>query len=76
MPIDIEGVPYYTAADIHRELKVSRQTLWRWRRDEKVPPGRRYRDRQLLYTRKEMVAIREYANRLEPAQLVPARKSA
>lgn len=67
MPLEIEGVEYFTAADIHRALRIARQTLWRWRRSRKIPPGRRYRDLRIVFTRQELEAIREYANRLEPA---------
>jgi predicted DNA-binding transcriptional regulator AlpA len=68
MPIQIDGVEYFTAADIHRDLGVARQTLWRWRKAGKIPRGRRYRDRQIVFVRDEVEAIREYANRLEPTE--------
>ena len=51
---------------------MTRQTLWRWRQDGKVPTGRRYRDKQILFTGTELDRIRDYANRmvpLEPANL-------
>jgi hypothetical protein len=67
MPIDIEGVTYFSATDIHRAIGVARQTLWRWRKARKIPQGRRYRDRQVLFTKDEVDMVREYANRLEPA---------
>jgi predicted DNA-binding transcriptional regulator AlpA len=67
MPIRIERAEYFTAADVQRTLGVVRQTLWRWRRDRKVPQGRRYRGRTIVYTREEVKVIREYSNRLEPA---------
>ena len=67
--IQINGIAYFSAADIHRELGVARQTLWRWRKGRKVPQGRRYRDRQVLFTREEVDAVREYANRLEPVDV-------
>jgi hypothetical protein len=68
MPIEIDGVAYFTAADIHRDLGVVRQTLWRWRKAGKIPLGRRYRDRQVVFTKEEFESIREYANRLEPVE--------
>jgi predicted DNA-binding transcriptional regulator AlpA len=67
MPIQIDGVAYFSAADIQRDLGVTRQTLWRWRKARKIPQGRRYRDRQVLFTKEEVDVIHEYANRLEPA---------
>lgn len=66
MAIEIEGVEYFTAADIHRTLGITRQTLWRWRTARKIPQGLRYRDKNIVFTRQELEAIREYANRLEP----------
>lgn len=72
MSISIEGVKYFTAADIHRELGVIRQTLWRWRKARMIPQGRRYRGRQVVFTREEVEAIRDYSNRLEPAQATQA----
>lgn len=75
MPIEIEGVTYFSAADIHREIEVVRQTLWRWRKARKIPQGRRYRDRQIVFTREEVEAIREYANRLGPVDTTDANQS-
>lgn len=67
MPIEIEGVEYFTATDIQRDVGIVRQTLWRWRRAKKIPQGRRYRDKTIVFTRAEVGAIREFSNRLEPA---------
>ena len=66
--LSIEGVAYFTAAQAARIAGVSRQTLWRWRQDGKVPTGRRYRDKQILFTSTEVERIRDYANRLEPLE--------
>jgi predicted DNA-binding transcriptional regulator AlpA len=68
MPLRIEGITYFTAADIQREIGVARQTLWRWRKSGNIPRGRRYRDRQVVFTKDEVAKIREYANRLEPTE--------
>lgn len=62
----IDGVAYFSAADVAKSAGVTRQTLWRWRQDGKVPVGRKYRDKQVVFTRAESDAIREYAHRLEP----------
>lgn len=75
MSIKIEGVEYFTAAEIQRTLGVVRQTLWRWRRDRKVPHGRRYRGRTIVFTREEVKVIREYSDRLEPADSPQPRRS-
>ncbi len=72
MPIQIKGTEYLTAADIHRTLGIVRQTLWRWRRDRRIPQGRRYRGRNIVFTPQELEAIREYAERLEPAEFSAA----
>jgi hypothetical protein len=66
MPIEIDGVTYFSAADIAEELGVARQTLWRWRQAGKIPAGHRFRNRQIVFTVAEAQAIREFANRIEP----------
>ena len=61
----INGIEYFTVPEILRELRIARQTLWRWRQQGKIPPGHRYRDRNLLYTLDEVEEIRQFANRVE-----------
>lgn len=68
MPVEVDGVTYYSASVVAHAAGISRQSLWRWRTDGKVPPGRRYRDRQILFTARELEQVKEYANRLEPAE--------
>jgi predicted DNA-binding transcriptional regulator AlpA len=75
VPIQIEAITYFSAADIRRRIKVARQTLWRWRKARKIPQGRRYRDRQVVFTKEEVEAIREYANRLVPVEQSEASQS-
>jgi transposase-like protein len=64
--IEIEGTQFFTAQEVAAEAGVTRQTLWRWRRAGKIPPGSRFRNRQILYTAAECREIRDYANFLEP----------
>ena len=69
MPVEIQGEQYYTNSEVADELKVSRQTLWRWRDKGSIPPGMRYRTRQVVFTEGEVEAIRQFANHLEPIEL-------
>jgi excisionase family DNA binding protein len=69
MPVSIEGEEYYTNSEVSDELKVSRQTLWRWREKGSIPAGLRYRTRQVLFKADEVEAIRQFANRLVPIEL-------
>ena len=64
--IEIEGVEYYPATELMKELSISRQTLWRWRQDGKIPVGHLYRGTRIIFTVEEVEAIRQYANRVEP----------
>lgn len=70
MPIEIQGVAYHATAEITKELGISRQTLWRWRQEGKIPQGSRFRDRQIVFSPAEREAIREYAHHLEPVEFV------
>ena len=55
----IDGIRYYTATEVARELGVSRQTIWRWRREARIPPGNRFRDGQVMFAESELQAVRE-----------------
>ncbi len=66
MPKEIDSREYWSAAELVRELCVSRQTLWRWRRVGKIPAGRRFRDGQILFTAAEAESIRLYSNKVDP----------
>ena len=68
MSTKINGVTYFSAAEITQELEISRQTLWRWRQEGKIPAGHRYRSKQILFTMHEVEAIQRFANRLEPIE--------
>jgi predicted DNA-binding transcriptional regulator AlpA len=74
MPQDIDGTRYLTAAELLEALEVSRQTLWRWRQERRVPSGHRFRGRQVVFSPEEVAAIRAFATRIEPIE--PARRVA
>ena len=66
MPVQIRGLTYFTASDVAEQLEVSRQTLWRWRQDGKIPPGHRFRNRHVVFTPAEVKQIEQYATRIDP----------
>lgn len=69
MPVQIQGEEYFTNSEVSEGLRVSRQTLWRWREKGRIPTGLRYRTRQVLFKHSEVEAIKLYANHLEPIEL-------
>lgn len=69
MPVEILGEEYFTSFEVSEELGVCRQTLWRWRREKRIPTGRRYRNRQVLFKPSELEEIKLFANHLEPIEL-------
>ena len=75
MPFLIDGHTYLSAAEVSAQAGVTRQTLWRWRQEGKVPVGRRFRDKQILFTQNELEKVLDYANRMEPVMKESARRS-
>jgi predicted DNA-binding transcriptional regulator AlpA len=68
MPQRIEGVDYFSMAEVILATGVCRQTVWRWRKAGRIPQGRLFRERQILYTESEFRAICEFASRVEPVE--------
>ena len=66
MPLNVNNEKFYTMSEVAERAGVARQTIWRWKRDDKIPNGRRYRGRELLFTSDEVVEICDYAHRIEP----------
>ena len=66
MSLQVNDTTYFSVTEILPELSVTRQTLWRWRQEGKIPAGHRYRDRQVLFTANEVEEIKQFAHRLEP----------
>ena len=65
MPIEIKGINYLTATEVLQRISVTRQTLWRWRQEGRIPSGSRYRGRLLVFSPEEVEAIEGFANRIE-----------
>ena len=65
MAVEIKGIKYLSASDLLKKAGITRQTLWRWRQEGKVPAGYRYRGRYVVFSPDEVEAIQEYANRIE-----------
>jgi len=68
----VEGVSYVPAADLARELGVTRQTIWRWRTEGKIPAGHRFRNGRVLFSSTEADAVRRFARQIEPLDRTPA----
>jgi predicted DNA-binding transcriptional regulator AlpA len=66
MPVNLDGTTFYSVSEVADQLGISRQTLWRWRSDGKVPLGRKFQDRKVVFTEQEVERIREHAFRMEP----------
>jgi len=66
MPVEVNGKQYLQATEVAEEGGVTRQTLWRWRRDGSIPVGRKFRGRQVIYNSGEVEIIRQFAQRIEP----------
>lgn len=66
MAVELNGKEYLHMTEVADHVGVTRQTLWRWRRDGSIPVGRKYRGRQIIYTLAEVEMIREFADRIEP----------
>jgi hypothetical protein len=58
------GQTFYNMTEVCDFIRRSRTTVWRWKQEEKIPKGRRYRDKELLFTQQEMESIYAYAHRM------------
>ncbi len=70
----IEGIDYVSSTEMTAELGISRQTLWRWRTEGKIPPGHKFRDGRVLFTLGEVEEIRRFSTHIEPLQGVRHRQ--
>jgi hypothetical protein len=72
VPLEIKGLTYLSLSEAAEQAEVTRQTLWRWRQERKVPMGHRYRGRQVIYTPAEVREIEQFANRIDPIDAPPS----
>jgi len=68
MPVNINSINYISTSELLDELEVTRQTLWRWRQDGKIPAGHRLRNRMVVFTPVEAEEIKTFANQVEPIE--------
>lgn len=66
MSLQIDGTIYYSVSEVIEKVRVSRQTLWRWRKERRIPGGHRFRNRQIVFSQVELDAIEKYAKLVEP----------
>lgn len=66
MPTEIDSKTYFSHEEVAEKVGVSRQTLWRWRSEGKIPSGHQYRGRRVLFSEEEFELIEKFAHRLEP----------
>jgi excisionase family DNA binding protein len=64
--VQLDGIRYLSNDEVAQKVGISRQTLWRWRAAGKIPVGRQYQGRVILFTQDEVTEIRRYAHRIEP----------
>ena len=65
MPKNIGDIKYFSVTETAREIGCSRTTLWRWLKAGVIPPGRKYRNLERLFTLNELALIRGYSMRME-----------
>jgi len=67
MPFEQNGIRYYSKSETASAIGVSRQTLYRWIQDRKIPSPRfeRKRDGRLFYSESEFKLIEVFTNGIE-----------
>lgn len=68
MSVEVNGIRYFSKAEVAEIISVSRQTLYRWIDEGKIPAPRheRRRDGRLLYSQADLDEIQSFANDVEP----------
>ena len=69
----IGGETYYPVTGVLKVVRVSRQTLWNWRKRQLIPAGSRHRKR-VVFSEADLESILAYAAKLEPVELGGSRQ--
>ena len=64
-PLEIQGRVYHPTSSVIKQLQVTRQTLWRWRKRGLIPPGHSLPNRRVYYTDAEVEKIWAYCRQVE-----------
>jgi predicted DNA-binding transcriptional regulator AlpA len=64
--LQIGGRALFPLEAVAEAAGVTRQTLWRWRKDRKIPLGHKLRNRRIVFSETEAAQVLEYAHQLEP----------
>ena len=68
MPVIIEGQTYYRTSEVCRMVGISRNTLFRWLREDSKPTYRDWRGWR-LFTEDEVNRLKVEANRINETNL-------
>lgn len=73
MGFELDGIRYYSVAEVAQAVGVTRRTLYRWIEQSKVngPGYERQRDKRRFFSLAELNEVAEFANRLEPVDESP-----
>jgi predicted DNA-binding transcriptional regulator AlpA len=67
MPVKISKAQFYSVTEVAEVADVTRQTIWRWHKDKKIPGGRKYRGRNVVFAQDGFERIYADAHRIEPS---------
>lgn len=59
-------MPFFTTKDVIKKVGISRNTLFLWFKDNKIPETKRNRNNHRIFTEKDIQVILNYKNKLIP----------
>lgn len=57
---------FFTTKDVIKKVGISRNTLFLWFKDNKIPETKRNRNGHRIFTEKDIKTILNYKNKLTP----------